>query len=567
MRPGAAGGGNLRTMADGWREIWAFFARRAASSTAEQRRGALDAESRSTSTRVLPETLAIRRSGRSRQRTDHGARDAGSDALRRPSSQRTTRIAGTPARRADAAARLPDRGDRAPRGGPRRPRDPADRYGKSFIFQLPALALPGVTIVVSPLVALMTDQALGLNRSIGGAVRALVAPMRESNSRTGKAEVADALTNPHSRTGIRLVYVSPERLCQRQFQDWIDDGVERGIVTRIAIDEAHTFVTWGEDFRPSFKRAERLPGELRAHPNRPQLLALTATATPSVRVGPAPRHLRPRPARTQRVLGEVTRNPIRPELALYRRMLGRGEGGPINKQRLLEALVDATRRAHDHLRAHDQGGRARSTRRSSSTSAKRRADRIRLFHGRLTSSEKESVARGLRERAARRRRRVLPDDRWSPPPRSAWASTGRTSARSSSPRRRPTWPRSTRRSAAPAVTARTRPVSCSARHARSARSRSWTASASDSTRSRSSAIARPILDGTGPLDIEALARDLIALDIVAGIISVDDAEEPRRSGRTRALCPRPRRTRGGRRRRGPGRLPTDRQGHPPRRRA
>ena len=98
-------------------------------------------------------------------------------------------------------------------------------HGKSFIFQLPALALPGVTIVVSPLVALMTDQALGLNKSIGDMVRALVAPMRESNSRTGKAEVADALTHPDSKTGIRIIYVSPERLCQLQFQRWIEEGV------------------------------------------------------------------------------------------------------------------------------------------------------------------------------------------------------------------------------------------------------------------------------------------------------------------------------------------------------
>ena len=53
----------------------------------------------------------------------------------------------------------------------------------------------------------MNDQALELNRSIGGAVRALFAPMRESNSRTGKAQVADALVNPASRQDIRLIYL------------------------------------------------------------------------------------------------------------------------------------------------------------------------------------------------------------------------------------------------------------------------------------------------------------------------------------------------------------------------
>src|SRR5439155_18085355 len=150
-------------------------------------------------------------------------------------------------------------------------------YGKSYVFQLPALALPGVTIVVTPLVSLMTDQALELNRTISGRVRALVAPMRESNSRTGKSEVEQELKGLRSH-GIKLVYLSPERLCQRQFQEWLRTGVERGIVRRIALDEAHTFVQWGDDFRPSVRRAEDFLRRLKQdHPNL-QLIALTATA-------------------------------------------------------------------------------------------------------------------------------------------------------------------------------------------------------------------------------------------------------------------------------------------------
>ena len=103
-------------------------------------------------------------------------------------------------------------------------------FGKSFCFQLPGLVLPGVTLVVSPLVALMHDQALELNRSIGGAVRALVAPLRESSSRAGKTEVADQLLG-RSDHGIRIVYVSPERLCQRRFRELVRAAVAAGRVS------------------------------------------------------------------------------------------------------------------------------------------------------------------------------------------------------------------------------------------------------------------------------------------------------------------------------------------------
>lgn len=380
------GGGNLRTMADGWREIWDFFA--AGGVVSPEQAAALTTPEALEAHTILPETLAVRRAGLSADEVAR-LRAAGGTASRDALVEHASEIAGhlrsepttlhlyqTEALEHLAADRdvmtiLPT------------------SAGKSFIYQLPAFALPGVTIVVSPLVALMTDQALALNRSVGGMVRALVAPMRESNSRTGKAQVQEQLTGVRDH-GIRLVYVSPERLCQRQFQAWIEAGVDAGIVTRIAIDEAHTFATWGEDFRPSFKRAEQFLAKLRAKPNRPRLLALTATATPSVRT-----RLRkavfglagPDPA----VLGEVSRNPIRPELALYRRTLGTGEGGPLGKQRLLEALVDNTaghtivytltikeaKAIHAALIEHLGDGEKH---------------RVRLFHGRMTATQKEAVA-------------------------------------------------------------------------------------------------------------------------------------------------------------------------------
>jgi RecQ family ATP-dependent DNA helicase len=200
-------------------------------------------------------------------------------------------------------------------------------YGKSFTFQLPALVLPGVTLVLSPLVSLMTDQALHLNRTIGGAVRALTGPMRESNSRLGKAEVAEQLTDPDARHGIRIIYLSPERLSQRGFQEQIRTAVARGIVRRIAVDEAHTLAQWGDDFRPQFRRAERFIRDLRTDPDLPkvQLIAVTATATKSVRT-----HLRrwlfdhPDPAAAPDTVDGftlVTANPIRTDLAVYRRQL------------------------------------------------------------------------------------------------------------------------------------------------------------------------------------------------------------------------------------------------------
>lgn len=381
------GGGNLFTMVDGWREIWQFLAetkvithKRMAELTTEL---ALDAHT------VLPETLEIRRNAISDK--EFAALEAqGPDALRDEVLARCQRIAGLIrgdpdtelfGYQSEAIAALAEGRDVLtilPTSA-----------GKSFIFQIPALAMPGVTLVVSPLVALMTDQALGLNRSIGGSVRALVAPMRESNSRTGKAQVSEQLTGVRDH-GIRLIYVSPERLSQRHFQDWIIESLDKGIIRRIAIDEAHTFATWGDDFRPSILRAERFLERVRAHPNRPRLLALTATATPSVR-----HRLRkavfglnaPDPA----VLAEVIRNPIRPELALYRKMLGSGEGGAVMKQRLLDALVDSSaghtiiytltvkeaRKIHAALLEHvGEGAR----------------HRIRLFHGRLTAVEKEAIA-------------------------------------------------------------------------------------------------------------------------------------------------------------------------------
>ncbi len=252
-----------------------------------------------------------------------------------------------------------------------------------------------MTIVVSPLVALMHDQALELNRSIGGAVRALVAPLRESSSRAGKTEVADQLLG-RADHGIRLVYVSPERLCQRRFREVVRQGVARGIVRRIVLDEAHTFVQWGDDFRPSFRRVEQFLAELRDEFSLP-VTALTATANRAVHAG-----LRegifglspdPSPVGDGEQLITVRENPIRPELAIFRRTIA--SAGPAVTAGLAEEVVDSLEdhaifycltvkevvRMHAHLREYmgDAGVR------------------ILRFHGRLTEAEKSAVMTEFRE--------------------------------------------------------------------------------------------------------------------------------------------------------------------------
>jgi len=273
-------------------------------------------------------------------------------------------------------------------------------FGKSFCFQLPALALPGVTVVVSPLVALMADQAMELNRSIGGAVRALVAPMAESSSRAGRQEVAEQLTGAADH-GIRLIYVSPERFAHRQFREWVRVAAADGRLARVVIDEAHTATTW-TDFRPSFSRFTSFLAELRTA--GVPVSALTATANRTVREGlrvkvfdlPAVADpSRPDPAG----FTMVEADPIRPELALYRFALA--SAGPVSLARYLEAAYDA---AASPSAAGHAIFYCLTVREVNATWAHLRdyagpaaAARIRRFHGRLSEAEKASVLGDFRD--------------------------------------------------------------------------------------------------------------------------------------------------------------------------
>ncbi len=139
--------------------------------------------------------------------------------------------------------------------------------GKSICYQVPALVLEGLTVVVSPLISLMADQ-VGSLRQAGVAAACL----NSSLDAADRAEVLRAIGTGE----LRLVYVAPERLDDPRFAQ---AARTRGVAL-LAVDEAHCISQWGNDFRPSY---QRIVDFVRALPHRPPVMALTATATREVR--------------------------------------------------------------------------------------------------------------------------------------------------------------------------------------------------------------------------------------------------------------------------------------------
>src|SRR5580765_4953280 len=138
--------------------------------------------------------------------------------------------------------------------------------GKSLCFQLPALMRDGLTIVVSPLIALMKDQVDALQTS--------GIPATYLNSTLNREEAKARWRGLH-RGQYRMLYVAPERLM-------LDTFLERALnwnIAQFAIDEAHCISEWGHDFRPEYRELKKLRGHL---PDVP-IMALTATATERVR--------------------------------------------------------------------------------------------------------------------------------------------------------------------------------------------------------------------------------------------------------------------------------------------
>ncbi len=138
--------------------------------------------------------------------------------------------------------------------------------GKSLCFQLPALALPGLTLVVSPLIALMKDQVDHLHQT--------GIPAELINS-TVPRDVQRARLDQAARGETKLLYVAPERFQNEEFRA----AMKRLHVSLFAVDEAHCVSMWGHDFRPDYLRLRRVIEEL----GRPPVAAFTATATPAVR--------------------------------------------------------------------------------------------------------------------------------------------------------------------------------------------------------------------------------------------------------------------------------------------
>src|SRR5215470_11947811 len=137
--------------------------------------------------------------------------------------------------------------------------------GKSLCYQLPALLFPGVTLVVSPLIALMKDQVDALN------ARDIAATYINSS-----LSYDDQLARLRgmSRGEYRLVYVAPERFRNARFVE----SLKGCKISLFAVDEAHCISHWGHDFRPDYLRLREAADAL----GRPRIIALTATATPQV---------------------------------------------------------------------------------------------------------------------------------------------------------------------------------------------------------------------------------------------------------------------------------------------
>ena len=139
--------------------------------------------------------------------------------------------------------------------------------GKSLCYQIPALVMDGITLVISPLISLMRDQ-------VGALIQSGVRAAYINSSLTPRQH---ALALENARKGIyRIIYVAPERLATESVLSFAREAN----LSQVVVDEAHCVSQWGQDFRPGYLGIEPFLREL---PVRPRVSAFTATATDAVR--------------------------------------------------------------------------------------------------------------------------------------------------------------------------------------------------------------------------------------------------------------------------------------------
>lgn len=139
--------------------------------------------------------------------------------------------------------------------------------GKSLCYQVPALVMPGITLVISPLISLMKDQVGALNQA------GIHAAFLNSSLTAGQYQKALQL----ARQGrYKIIYVAPERLAAAEFLDFAAEAD----ISMVSVDEAHCISQWGQDFRPSYLKIRDF---VEALPRRSVISAFTATATAEVR--------------------------------------------------------------------------------------------------------------------------------------------------------------------------------------------------------------------------------------------------------------------------------------------
>jgi ATP-dependent DNA helicase RecQ len=138
--------------------------------------------------------------------------------------------------------------------------------GKSICYQIPALILPGITLVISPLISLMKDQVDALEQ-VGISATYLNSSLSMKETRERMHDIQHGI--------YKMLYIAPERLESSAFLEQLKELP----VSLVAVDEAHCISQWGHDFRPSYLRIRHL---LTQFSKQPTVLALTATATPQV---------------------------------------------------------------------------------------------------------------------------------------------------------------------------------------------------------------------------------------------------------------------------------------------